>query len=121
MATGVPSDDITINGITYQIGQANNALIYPGLGLGVLASKARLLTDQMISLAAHSLGGIVDTTQPGAAVLPPVSRITEFSERIAIGVAQEALRQGLNREPVSDVQAAVRALKWTPTYKALDA
>ena len=121
VATGVPSDDVTINGITYQIGQANNALIYPGLGLGVLASKARLLTDQMISLAAHSLGGIVDTTQPGAAVLPPVSRITEFSERIAIGVAQEALRQGLNREPVSDVQAAVRALKWTPTYKALDA
>ena len=121
VATGVPSDDVTINDITYQIGQANNALIYPGLGLGVLASKARLLTDQMISLAAHSLGGIVDTTQPGAAVLPPVSRITEFSERIAIGVAQEALRQGLNREPVSDVQAAVRALKWTPTYKALDA
>lgn len=121
VATGVPSNDVTINGITYQIGQANNALIYPGLGLGVLASKARLLTDQMISLAAHSLGGIVDTTQPGAAVLPPVSRITEFSERIAIGVAQEALRQGLNREPVSDVQAAVRALKWTPTYKALDA
>lgn len=121
VATGVPSDDVTINGITYRIGQANNALIYPGLGLGVLASKARLLTDQMISLAAHSLGGIVDTTQPGAAVLPPVSRITEFSERIAIGVAQEALRQGLNREPVSDVQAAVRALKWTPTYRALDA
>lgn len=121
VATGVPSDDITINGITYRIGQANNALIYPGLGLGVLASKARLLTDQMISLAAHSLGGIVDTTQPGAAVLPPVSRITEFSERIATGVAQEALRQRLNREPVSDVQAAVRALKWTPTYRALDA
>ena len=121
VATGVPSDDVTINGITYRIGQANNALIYPGLGLGVLASKARLLTDQMISLAAHSLGGIVDTTQPGAAVLPPVSRITEFSERIATGVAQEALRQGLNREPVSDVQAAVRALKWTPTYRALDA
>ena len=121
VATGVPSDDVTINGITYQIGQANNALIYPGLGLGVLASKARLLTDQMISLAAHSLGGIVDTTQPGAAVLPPVSRITEFSERIATGVAQEALRQGLNREPVSDVQTAVRTLKWTPTYRTLDA
>ena len=121
VATGVPSDDVTINGITYQIGQANNALIYPGLGLGVLASKARLLTDQMISLAAHSLGGIVDTTQPGAAVLPPVSRITEFSERIATGVAQEALRQGLNREPISDVHAAVRALKWTPTYRVLDA
>lgn len=121
VATGVPSDDVTINGITYQIGQANNALIYPGLGLGVLASKARLLTNQMISLAAHSLGGIVDTTQPGAAVLPPVSRITEFSERIAIGVAQEALRQGLNREPISDVHVAVRALKWTPTYRVLDA
>ncbi|WP_282710138.1 malolactic enzyme [Lancefieldella sp. Marseille-Q7238] len=120
VATGVPSDDVTVNGVTYQIGQANNALIYPGLGLGVLASKARLLTDQMISLAAHSLGGIVDTTQPGAAVLPPVSRITEFSERIATGVAKEAVKQGLNRKPITDASAAVHNLKWVPVYQELE-
>ena len=117
MACGVPSDDVELGGVTYQIGQANNALIYPGLGLGALASKARLLTDQMISLAAHSLGGIVDTTKPGAAILPPVSKITEFSERIAVGVAEEAINQGLNREPISNAKEAVDALKWTPVYK----
>ena len=121
VACGVPSDDVELNGVTYQIGQANNALIYPGLGLGALASKARLLTDQMISLAAHSLGGIVDTTKPGAAILPPVSKITEFSERIAVGVAEEAIRQGLNREPIADAKEAVDALKWFPVYKELEA
>lgn len=119
VACGVPSDDVELNGITYQIGQANNALIYPGLGLGVLASKARLLTDQMISLAAHSLGGIVDTTKPGAAILPPVSKITEFSERIAIGVAEEAIKQGLNRKPIANAKEAVDTLKWFPVYKEL--
>ena len=119
VACGVPSDDVELNGVTYQIGQANNALIYPGLGLGVLASKARLLTDQMISLAAHSLGGIVDTTKPGAAILPPVSKITEFSERIAVGVAEEAIKQDLNRESIADAKEAVDALKWFPVYKEL--
>ena len=121
VACGVPSDDVELNGVTYQIGQANNALIYPGLGLGTLAAKARLLTDQMISLAAHSLGGIVDTTKPGAAILPPVSKITEFSERIAVGVAEEAIRQGLNREPIASAKEAVDALKWFPVYKELEA
>ena len=120
VACGVPSDDVELGGVTYQIGQANNALIYPGLGLGVLASKARLLTDQMISLAAHSLGGIVDPTKPGAAILPPVSKITEFSERIAVGVAEEATKQGLNREPIANAKEAVNALKWFPVYKALE-
>lgn len=57
VATGIPTADIEYKGVTYQIGQANNALIYPGLGLGVMAAKAKLLTDQMISAAAHSLSG----------------------------------------------------------------
>ena len=120
MACGVPSDDVELNGVTYQIGQANNALIYPGLGLGTLASKARLLTDQMISLAAHSLGGIVDTTKPGAAILPPVSKITEFSERIAVGVAEEAIKQGLNREPIADAKKQSTRSSGSPVYKELE-
>ena len=79
VATGIPAADVEYKGVCYQIGQANNALIYPGLGLGVMASKAKLLTDKMIRAAAHSLSGLGDSGKPGAPVLPPVSRLTEFS------------------------------------------
>lgn len=116
VATGVPRDPVEYGGVTYRIGQANNALMYPGLGLGVIASHARLLTDRMISHAAHSLGGLVDTSQPGAAVLPPVSKLHEFSRRIAVAVAEEAVREGLNRVPIDDVEAAVADATWEPMY-----
>ena len=79
VATGIPSDDIEYNGVNYVIGQANNALIYPGLGLGMLASEASLLTDEMIGAAAHALSGIVDITKPGAPVLPPFKYVAEVS------------------------------------------
>lgn len=117
VATGVPSDAVEVGNVTFEIGQANNALMYPGLGLGVIASHARLLTDRMISKAAHSLGGIVDASAPGAPVLPSVSQLPAFSERIAIAVAQEAVNEGLNQVSVPDVAAAVKAAKWTPEYQ----
>lgn len=116
VATGVPSAPVEHAGASHDIGQANNALIYPGLGLGAIAAHASLVTDQMISRAAHSLGGIVDVTKPGAAVLPPVSRLTEFTERIAIAVAHEVVDKGLNQVPIEDVEATVRATKWVPEY-----
>ena len=119
IATGIPAADVTYEGVTYQIGQANNALIYPGLGLGVLASQASRLTDGMISAAAHSLGGIVDTSQPGAATLPPVAKLTEFSHTVALAVAKEALKEGINQADLTDVESAVQALKWTPDYQPL--
>ena len=116
VATGIPSAPVQYNGVTYEIGQANNALIYPGLGLGVIASQSKLLTDRMISVAAHSIGGIVDADAPGAAVLPPVSRLTEFSETVAAAVAKEAAAEGLNRVKFTDPVACVKAQKWLPVY-----
>ncbi len=115
VATGIPADDIEYKGVTYQIGQANNALIYPGLGLGVMASKAKLLTDQMIGAAAHSLSGLVDNGKPGAPVLPPVSRLTEFSINVANAVAKKAQEQGL-AQVEGDMEKAVQDLKWYPKY-----
>lgn len=103
--------------MTYDIGQANNELIYPGLGLGTLAAKSKLLTHSMISAAAHSMGGIVDTTKPGAAVLSPVSKLTEFSHTVAVAVAKTAIKQGLNKVEIPDAVAAVDNLKWYPIYK----
>lgn len=117
VATGIPTDPVTYNGVTYDIGQANNALIYPGLGLGVIASGAKLLTDKMISVAAHAIGGIVDASKPGTAVLPPVTKLDQFSETVAIAVAEEAGKEGLNRNDVSDPEACIKAYKWEPAYK----
>lgn len=116
VATGIPADPVEYNGVTYEIGQANNALIYPALGLGAIASTAKLMTNEMISKAAHSLGGIVDTTKPGAATLPPVSKLTEFSQRVAEAVGQCVLDQKLNREDISDIKEAIEKIKWIPKY-----
>jgi len=116
VATGIPADPVEYNGVTYEIGQANNALIYPALGLGAIASTAKLMTNEMISKAAHSLGGIVDTTKPGAATLPPVSKLTEFSQRVAEAVGQCALDQKLNREDITDIKEAIEKIKWIPKY-----
>ena len=119
IATGIPSDPIEYKGIVYEIGQANNALIYPGLGLGIIATKSRLVNNKIISAAAHSLGGIIDTNKPGAAVLPPVSKLTEFSETVALAVGESVLEQKLNREPVDDLKEAIKNIKWIPEYKKL--
>lgn len=117
VATGVPVDPVTAsNGVTYEIGQANNMLVYPGLGLGTIVAKAKVLSDGMISAAAHALGGMVDASQPGAPVLPPVSRLSEMSFRVAVAVAKQAIAEGLNQVEIDDVEAAVKAAQWTPEY-----
>ena len=117
VATGIPADDVSYKGVNYVIGQANNALIYPGLGLGMLASEASLLTDEMIAAAADSLSGITDITKPGAPVLPPFKYVGEVSIKVAEAVAKKAKEQGLARAKEQDMEKAVRDLKWYPEYK----
>ena len=116
VATGVPSGTISYKGVDYEIGQANNALIYPGLGLGMLASEAKLLTDEMIGAAAHSLSGIVNPGQPGATVLPPFQYVADVSIKVAEAVAKKAQEQGLAQAKETDMAKAVRDLKWYPKY-----
>lgn len=117
VATGIPADTVSYKGVDYVIGQANNALIYPGLGLGMLASEASLLTDEMIGAAAHSLSGIVNPGQPGAPVLPPFKYVADVSIKVAEAVAKKAQEQGLARAQETDMAKAVRDLKWYPEYK----
>ena len=116
VATGIPADTVSYKGVDYVIGQANNALIYPGLGLGMLASEASLLTDEMIGAAAHSLGGIVDINKPGAPVLPPFKYAGEVSIKVAEAVAKKAQEQGLARAEEKDMVKAVKEFKWYPKY-----
>lgn len=116
VATGVPSGTINYKGVDYQIGQANNSLIYPGLGLGMLASEAKLLTDEMIGAAAHSLSGLVDPGKPGAPVLPPFEFVADVSIKVAEAVAKKAQEQGLTESKETDMAKAVHDLKWYPEY-----
>ena len=116
VATGIPADTVSYKGVDYVIGQANNALIYPGLGLGMLASEASLLTDEMIGAAAHSLSGIIDITKPGAPVLPPFKYVGDVSIKVAEAVAKKAQEQGLALTEETDMAKAVRDFKWYPEY-----
>lgn len=116
VATGIPADTVSHKGVDYVIGQANNALIYPGLGLGMLASEASLLTDEMIGAAAHSLSGIIDMSKPGAPVLPPFKYVADVSIRVAEAVAKTAQKQGLARAEETDMVKAVQDMKWYPEY-----
>lgn len=116
IATGIPAEPVDYQGTRYEIGQANNALVYPGLGLGALAVNAKILSDSMISVAAHSLGGLVDSKQPGAAVLPPVKKINLFSQTLAKSVAQQALQEHLNQREYRDGEQAIAAQRWQPSY-----
>lgn len=119
VATGIPSATVAYQGIDYQIGQANNALIYPGVGFGALAVNARIINDEMLAAAAHALGGLVDVKAPGAPILPPVSQLTAFSKQVAIAVAQSAIDQGLAQTDLSAEQA-VAAMHWQPEYQPFD-
>ncbi|WP_289851191.1 NAD-dependent malic enzyme [Actinoallomurus purpureus] len=117
VATGIPVDPITYGRVTYAIAQANNALLYPGLGLGAIVSRARRISDGMLQAAAEAVGGMVDVGTPGASLLPQVENLREVSATVAVAVAEQAARENLARadlkEPVQQVQDAM----WQPAYK----
>ena len=116
VAAGIPVPDATLAGQTYRIGQANNALVYPGVGFGAIAVKAKWINEAMLAAAAHALADIVDANQAGAAVLPPVAQLPAFTAKVAEVVAQTALDQGLADPTITDAKQAVAALRWQAKY-----
>jgi malate dehydrogenase (oxaloacetate-decarboxylating) len=120
IATGSPFEPVPYNGVRYEIAQANNALIFPGLGLGVTVCRARRVTDQMLAAAARALAGLSDVTTPGAAVLPPVTSLREVSAAVAAGVAQAAQAEGLADRPLDDPAGQVRQAMWAPAYPKVE-
>jgi len=120
IATGSPFDPVTYQGVTYQIGQANNALIFPGLGLGALLSRARRITGHMITAAAQAVAGLADTTAPGAPLLPPIDDLRTTSAQVALAVAQAAAHDGVADLPGITADA-VSAAMWQPRYAPVHA
>ena len=121
IATGSPFDPAIHNGVTYTIAQANNAMLFPGLGLGAIVSRARLISDGMFMAAARTIAGMVDASQIGASILPAVANVREVSVRVAIAVAEQATSEGLARVNPPDLETAIREAMWEPRYRHVKA
>jgi len=121
IATGSPFEPVIYGGVRYSIGQANNAIIFPGLGLGAIATRARTISDGMFLAAASELATMTETGRHGAAILPPIDDLREVSRHVAIAVAKQAIREDLARGELSDVAATVRSAEWEPRYRPLRA
>ncbi|MCI4657984.1 NAD-dependent malic enzyme [Cryobacterium zhongshanensis] len=116
VSTGCPSAPVRFDGIDYEIGQGNNALMYPGICFGAMVARATVLNRAMLLAAAHAIAGMVDVTRPGAAVLPSFRDLPEVSRRVAVAVVAQAVRDGVNGVAIADPEAAVAAATWHPAY-----
>jgi malate dehydrogenase (oxaloacetate-decarboxylating) len=118
VAAGSPFGPVDYEGTRYVIGQANNALVFPGLGLGVIAARAARVTDGMLSAAAHAVAGLVDTVTPGAPLLPQVEALRDTSLVVATAVVQAAVADEVaGRRLTGDIAAQVGAMMWQPVYR----
>jgi len=119
VATGTASRKVVYHGTIFEIGQANNSLVFPGMGLAVAACRARKVSPGMLAAAAHALTDLVDMKKPGASVLPPVREMGNFTKILAEKVVCQAVKEGLNGIPVEDPKKAIEAIQWKAEYKEL--
>ena len=116
IATGSPFSSIDHNGIRHRIAQSNNALIFPGLGLGVAVSGARKVTEGMIAAAANALAGLMNAYRPGASLLPMMNDLRMVSATVALAVARQAVAEGVADRPLDDPIQQVYSRMWRPQY-----
>ena len=121
LATGSPFAPVTYRGTTYVIAQANNALLFPGIGLGTIVSRARSISDRMFAAAARAVAGMVDVGQLGGSLLPQIEDLRSVSAAVAVAVAQAAAAEGLARAKLGDVQQQVHDAMWQPVYRPVRA
>ena len=121
VATGSPFAPVDHDGVRYTIAQANNALIFPGLGLGVATCQATRISDGMIAAAAEALAGMVNAYRQGAPLLPTISALRTVSATVAVAVAQQAAAEGLARNPLTDPIQQIYERMWQPDYPEIEA
>jgi malate dehydrogenase (oxaloacetate-decarboxylating) len=117
VGTGTPWDPVPYKGTDYVIGEANNALIYPGIGLGTIVARATHVTDGMLLAASEAVAGEVDVSQPGAALLPGVEDLRTSSATVAVAVARQAAEDGVARLELDDPVQAVQDAMWYADYR----
>jgi malate dehydrogenase (oxaloacetate-decarboxylating) len=121
IATGSPFQPVTYRGVTYVIGQVNNAMLYPGLCLGAIVSRARRISDNMFATAANAVSSLVAVRLPGASLLPHVDDLRIVSLTVAVAVAEAAVEDGLARVKFDDIVQQVGDAMWEPEYREIRA
>ncbi|EAD4914470.1 NAD-dependent malic enzyme [Listeria monocytogenes] len=119
IVTGSPSKPVEYQHTTYEIGQANNALLYPGLGLGALVTRAKYITDGMLADASMAVAEQISPNKAGAALLPHVRTLRETSRAVAIAVANQAIKENIHQVELTNVTEAIEREMWQPIYKGV--
>jgi malate dehydrogenase (oxaloacetate-decarboxylating) len=120
VATGSPFPPVFYGGITHRIAQANNALVFPGLALGVTVARARRINQPMIAAAADAIARLSDGTAAGEPLLPPVKDLRTVSAAVAVAVAIAAAEEGLAQVPVDNPVLQVHQAMWRPEYPIIE-
>ncbi len=121
IATGSPFPPVTHRGVTYVIGQVNNAMLYPGLCLGAIVSRASRMSDGMFRAAANAVSSLVAVRQPGASLLPQSDDLRSVSATVAVAVAEAAVAEGLAGVKLFDIVQEVQDATWQPEYCRIQA
>lgn len=121
IATGSPFEPVSYKGTQYEIGQSNNAFVFPGLGLGAIVVKAKVITGNMFTAAANAVANMTDSTKLGAPLLPKVEELRTVSVAVAIAVAQAAIKDGVAGIEPENIEEAIKNAMWEPVYKPLKA
>jgi malate dehydrogenase (oxaloacetate-decarboxylating) len=119
IATGSPFDPVNVNGTQISIAQCNNSYIFPGVGLGVVAAKAKRVTDKMMMAAALALSDLAPAVQDGVGrLLPELTTIREVSKHIAKAVIIQAIKEGhVEQMSVDEIHNIVETSMWEPKYQ----
>jgi malate dehydrogenase (oxaloacetate-decarboxylating) len=121
IATGSPFSPVTHKGVTYVIGQANNAMLYPGLALGAIVSRSVRISEGMLIAAANAVSSLVAVRLPGASLLPHIDNLRSVSATVAVAVAEAAEAEGLARVKFDDIVQQVQDAMWQPEYRRIRA
>ena len=121
IVTGSPFTPVTHKGITHVIGQANNAMLYPGLGLGAIVSRSRVISIGMLAAAADALSSLVAVRLPGASLLPHIDDLRSVTVTVAAAVAEAAVEEGLASVELPDIVQQVSDAMWQPRYRRIQA
>jgi len=121
VAMGSPSAPVTHRGVTYVIAQVNNAMLYPGLALGAIVSRASRVSDGMFAAAANAVSSLVTVRQPGASLLPHVDDLRSVSATVAVAVAEAAEAEGVAGVQDGDIVQRVEDAMWRPEYRRIEA
>jgi malate dehydrogenase (oxaloacetate-decarboxylating) len=119
VATGVPAASVEYQGTTFAIGQANSALIFPGIGLGIIVSRAARVTPHMLQAAAAAVAEQVDTSRPGAPLLPGVQNLRASSALVAEAVIRAAVTDKVATFNPTSLTRAVHDAMWIPDYPGI--